>query len=77
MSGQLHFVLQLSGVDLLARDPLPQHHEGDTDLFISALNRDVALIARTFDQSVGRDPGTRNVMDLFKALPPLPNNVCS
>jgi len=64
-------------VDPLARNPLPQHHKGVTDLFVGASNSDVALIMRTFDQGVGRDPGARNVVDLFKALPPLPDNVCS
>jgi len=40
-------------------------------------DRDMVLIARTFDQRIGRDPGARDVVDLFKALPSLPNNMCS
>jgi hypothetical protein len=44
-------------------------------LLVGAPDRDVALIARAVCQSVGRDPSARNVMDLLKALPPLPDNV--
>jgi len=76
-SGRLRFLLRLRGVDLLACNPLLHHHKGVTDLFVGASNSDVAFIVRTLDQSIGRDPGARDVVDLFKALPPLPNNVCS
>ena len=42
--GRLHFLLRHRSVDPLARDPLPQHNEGVTDLFVGALDRDMALI---------------------------------
>jgi len=41
-SSQLRLLLRLRSVDALSRDPLPQHNEGVTDLFIGAPNRDVA-----------------------------------
>jgi len=65
-SSRLRFLLRLRSVDPLMRNPLPQHNEGVTDLFVGAPNGDVALIARTFDQGVGRDPGARNVVDLSR-----------
>jgi len=43
-----HCFLWLRVVDVLSRDPLLQHNEGITDLFIGAPNRDVALFTRAF-----------------------------
>jgi hypothetical protein len=62
-------------VDVFARNPLSQHHEGITDLLIGTSDSDVALVTRTFHQGVGGDSSAGNVVDLFKAFPPLPDNV--
>jgi len=45
--GRHHF-LRLRVVDALSCDPLPQHNEGVTNLFIGAAGRDVALFTQAF-----------------------------
>src|SRR5438445_13383502 len=72
---RIRLLLQLRTLDTLTRDSLPQYHKSITDLLVGAPDRDVALIVRAFHQSIGRDSGARNVVDLFKALPPLSDNV--
>jgi hypothetical protein len=67
--------LCLRGSDFLSSNPLAQHHKGVTDLEVGTSNRDVALVPRARGQRIGVDSGARNVVDLFKALPALTDNV--
>ena len=66
--------LRLRGADLLASDPLAQHHKGITNLEVGTSDRDMALVARA-SHRIGMDSSTRYVMDLLKTLPGLPDNV--
>jgi len=47
---------------------LTQYYKSISDLKIGTSNRDVALIARAVNQSIGVDSSTRNIVDLLKAL---------
>ena len=67
--------LRLRGSDFLSSNPLAQYHEGITDLEVGTSNRDVALVVRAACHGKGVDSSTRNIMDLFKTLPTLTDNV--
>jgi hypothetical protein len=55
-------------------EPLPQHNKGITDLDISALDRDMALIERASGDSIHSDLSARDVVDLSETLASLPDN---
>jgi len=69
--------LRLRGSDFLSSNPLAQHHKGISDLKIGTSDRDMALVVRARGQSIGIDSSARYVVDLFKALPALTDNVLS
>ena len=61
-------LLHLRGVYPFPGYMLAQYYKSISNLKVGTSNRDVVLITRAHGQSIGMDPSTRNIVDLFKAL---------